>query len=71
MRIEDAPSSQSSILNPQSSIHMSLPDPTDPHSSHRYIPNAGEDIREMLQTIKLWIEEQRESKKVLTQGSVF
>lgn len=28
-----------------------LPDPTDPHSSHRYIPNAGEDIREMLQVI--------------------
>ncbi len=25
-----------------------LPDPTDPRSSHRYIPNAGEDIREML-----------------------
>ena len=28
-----------------------LPDPTDPSSSHRYIPNAGEDIREMLATI--------------------
>jgi glycine dehydrogenase subunit 1 len=30
---------------------MTLPDPTDPRSSHRYIPNAGEDIREMLQVI--------------------
>src|SRR5687768_4432970 len=30
---------------------MTLPDPTDPTSSHRYIPNAGEDIREMLQVI--------------------
>jgi glycine dehydrogenase subunit 1 len=30
---------------------MTLPDPTDPHSSHRYIPNAGEDIREMLAVI--------------------
>jgi glycine dehydrogenase subunit 1 len=30
---------------------MSLPDPTDPSSSHRYIPNAGEDIREMLSVI--------------------
>ena len=28
-----------------------LPDPTDPSSSHRYIPNAGEDIREMLSVI--------------------
>lgn len=28
-----------------------LPDPTDPASSHRYIPNAGEDIREMLGVI--------------------
>jgi len=28
-----------------------LPDPTDPASSHRYIPNAGEDIREMLEVI--------------------
>ncbi|HEX7705476.1 MAG TPA: aminomethyl-transferring glycine dehydrogenase subunit GcvPA [Thermoanaerobaculia bacterium] len=28
-----------------------LPDPTDPKSSHRYIPNAGEDIREMLATV--------------------
>ncbi|HEX8172121.1 MAG TPA: aminomethyl-transferring glycine dehydrogenase subunit GcvPA [Thermoanaerobaculia bacterium] len=28
-----------------------LPDPTDARSSHRYIPNAGEDIREMLETI--------------------
>jgi glycine dehydrogenase subunit 1 len=28
-----------------------LPDPLDSSSSHRYIPNAGEDIREMLQTI--------------------
>ena len=28
-----------------------LPDPTDPSSSHRYIPNAGEDIREMLAVI--------------------
>lgn len=30
---------------------MSLPDPTDPQSSHRYISNAGEDIREMLAVI--------------------
>jgi glycine dehydrogenase subunit 1 len=30
---------------------MTLPDPTDSRSSHRYIPNAGEDIREMLQVI--------------------
>jgi glycine dehydrogenase subunit 1 len=30
---------------------MTLPDPTDPRSSHRYIPNAGEDIREMLAVI--------------------
>lgn len=30
---------------------MSLPDPTAPSSSHRFIPNAGEDIREMLATI--------------------
>ena len=30
---------------------MTLPDPTAPSSSHRYIPNAGEDIREMLATI--------------------
>ena len=30
---------------------MTLPDPTDPSSSHRYIPNAGEDIREMLDVI--------------------
>ncbi|MEO8380792.1 MAG: aminomethyl-transferring glycine dehydrogenase subunit GcvPA [Acidobacteriota bacterium] len=30
---------------------MTLPDPTDPKSSHRYIPNAGEDIREMLDVI--------------------
>jgi glycine dehydrogenase subunit 1 len=28
-----------------------LPNPTDPSSSHRYISNAGEDIREMLATI--------------------
>jgi len=28
-----------------------LPDPADPSSSHRYISNAGEDIREMLATI--------------------
>jgi len=28
-----------------------LPDPTDSTSSHRYIPNAGEDIREMLDVI--------------------
>jgi glycine dehydrogenase subunit 1 len=28
-----------------------LPDPTDAASSHRYIPNAGEDIREMLEVI--------------------
>jgi glycine dehydrogenase subunit 1 len=28
-----------------------LPDPSDPESSHRYIPNAGEDIREMLARI--------------------
>jgi glycine dehydrogenase subunit 1 len=30
---------------------MTLPDPTAPTSSHRYIPNAGEDIREMLDTV--------------------
>jgi glycine dehydrogenase subunit 1 len=30
---------------------MTLPDPTHPSSSHRYIPNAGEDIREMLEVI--------------------
>ena len=30
---------------------MTLPNPTDPSSSHRYIPNAGEDIREMLAVI--------------------
>ena len=30
---------------------MTLPDPTSPNSSHRYIPNAGEDIREMLEVI--------------------
>lgn len=30
---------------------MSLPDPKAPSSSHRYIPNAGEDIREMLDVI--------------------
>jgi len=30
---------------------MTLPDPTSPASSHRYIPNAGEDIREMLDVI--------------------
>lgn len=30
---------------------MTLPDPTAPSSSHRYIPNAGEDIREMLDVI--------------------
>ncbi len=30
---------------------MSLPDPTHPSSSHRFIPNAGEDIREMLSVI--------------------
>ncbi|HET8799052.1 MAG TPA: aminomethyl-transferring glycine dehydrogenase subunit GcvPA [Thermoanaerobaculia bacterium] len=29
----------------------SLPDPTAPSSSHRFIPNAGEDIREMLATV--------------------
>ncbi len=28
-----------------------LPNPIEPTSSHRYIPNAGEDIREMLATI--------------------
>ena len=28
-----------------------LPDPTDPSNSHRYIANAGEDIREMLAVI--------------------
>ncbi|HUP61542.1 MAG TPA: aminomethyl-transferring glycine dehydrogenase subunit GcvPA [Thermoanaerobaculia bacterium] len=28
-----------------------FPDPTHPDSSHRYIPNAGEDIREMLAAI--------------------
>jgi glycine dehydrogenase subunit 1 len=30
---------------------MSLPDPTHPSSSHRFIPNAGDDIREMLEVI--------------------
>jgi len=30
---------------------MTLPDPTASSSSHRYISNAGEDIREMLETI--------------------
>jgi glycine dehydrogenase subunit 1 len=30
---------------------MTLPNPTDASSSHRYIPNAGEDIREMLEVI--------------------
>ena len=30
---------------------MTLPDPTSPSNSHRYIPNAGEDIREMLAVI--------------------
>jgi glycine dehydrogenase subunit 1 len=30
---------------------MSLPDPTASSSSHRYIPNAGEDIREMLDVV--------------------
>ena len=30
---------------------MTLPNPTDPANSHRYIPNAGEDIREMLAVI--------------------
>src|SRR5215212_10519459 len=30
---------------------MSLPDPTDVSSTHRYIPNASEDIREMLEVI--------------------
>ena len=30
---------------------MSLPDPTASSSSHRYISNAGEDIREMLDVI--------------------
>ena len=30
---------------------MTLPDPTAPSSSHRYISNAGEDIREMLEVI--------------------
>ena len=30
---------------------MTLPDPTLPSSSHRYISNAGDDIREMLATI--------------------
>ena len=28
-----------------------LPDPTDSSNSHRYIPNAGEDIREMLSVV--------------------
>ena len=28
-----------------------LPDPSDSRSSHRYIPNAGEDIREMLDVV--------------------
>ncbi|HEX8254721.1 MAG TPA: aminomethyl-transferring glycine dehydrogenase subunit GcvPA [Thermoanaerobaculia bacterium] len=30
---------------------MSLPNPTDPSNSHRYIPNAGDDIREMLEVV--------------------
>ena len=30
---------------------MSLPDPTSPSNSHRYIPNAGQDIGEMLATV--------------------
>jgi glycine dehydrogenase subunit 1 len=30
---------------------MTLPDPTASSSSHRYIPNAGEDIREMLAVV--------------------
>jgi glycine dehydrogenase subunit 1 len=30
---------------------MTLPDPTSPTNSHRFIPNAGEDIREMLSVI--------------------
>ncbi|HYR27012.1 MAG TPA: aminomethyl-transferring glycine dehydrogenase subunit GcvPA [Thermoanaerobaculia bacterium] len=30
---------------------MSLPDPSSPSNSHRFIPNAGEDIREMLATV--------------------
>ncbi|HYO76859.1 MAG TPA: aminomethyl-transferring glycine dehydrogenase subunit GcvPA [Thermoanaerobaculia bacterium] len=30
---------------------MSLPNPTDPSNSHRYIPNAGDDIREMLAVV--------------------
>lgn len=30
---------------------MTLPDPTASSSSHRFIPNAGEDIREMLEVI--------------------
>src|SRR5215212_2753639 len=30
---------------------MSLPNPTDASNSHRFIPNAGEDIREMLAVI--------------------
>jgi glycine dehydrogenase subunit 1 len=30
---------------------MTLPDPTSATNSHRYIPNAGEDIREMLDVI--------------------
>ncbi|HKR65444.1 MAG TPA: aminomethyl-transferring glycine dehydrogenase subunit GcvPA [Thermoanaerobaculia bacterium] len=30
---------------------MALPDPTESRSSHRFIPNAGEDIREMLAVI--------------------
>src|SRR5215212_2068381 len=32
---------------------MALPDPHDDRNSHRYIPNASEDIREMLETIGL------------------
>ena len=30
---------------------MTLPNPTDASNSHRFIPNAGEDIREMLEVI--------------------
>jgi len=30
---------------------MSLPDPHDDSTAHRYIPNASEDVREMLETI--------------------
>jgi len=51
LRIALQSNRESSILNPQSSILMTLPDPTSPASSHRYIPNAGEDIREMLAAI--------------------